>query len=279
MLDFFTGDIVYLQSIRKHHALSYIIGRQNLKVQKALFGNQRTMYRLLYIAACLLFLTSCAEQYNIAGNSSGDLLDGRMIYLRVSQDGNSTCCLDSSEVVHGRFNFIGDIDSVMMAHLYMGEEVVMPIVMERAKLTVHIDDMERHVSGGPLNDCLYDFFRQKLSIENEMWEAEQKCIELMRRGKWNEKHRRQFAKQAEILNKKVEDLETKFIIDNYDNALGPGFFMLLCNQFPSPVITDQIARIIQSAPREFMRNPFVRNYLKRARDSRTHRNRDKREDE
>lgn len=237
-----------------------------------------TMFRFLYIAACFLFLTSCSDEYNIAGNSSGDLLDGRMIYLRVSQDGNSTCCLDSSEVVHGRFNFIGNIDSVMMAHLYMGEEMVMPIVMERAKLTVHIDNMDRHVSGGPLNDCLYEFFRQKLSIENEMWEAEQRCISLMRSGKWNEKHQRQFARQAEELNKKVEELETQFIIDNYDNALGPGFFMLLCNQFPSPVITEQISRIIRNAPREFMRNPFVENYLKRARDNRLRRNTEKKEE-
>lgn len=279
MLDFFTEYIVYLQSIMECYVLFHPTGRQNMRIQKALFGNLHIMYRLLYIATCLLFLTSCAEQYNIAGNSSGDQLDGRMIYLRVSQDGNSTCCLDSSKVVHGRFNFIGDIDSVMMAYLYMGEEVVMPIVMERAKLTVHIDDMDRNVSGGPLNDCLYDFFRQKFSIENEMWEAEQKCIELMRRGMWTEQHRKQFAEQADILNKKVEDLETKFITDNYDNALGPGFFMLLCNQFPSPVITDQIARIIQGAPREFLSNPFVRNYLKRARDNRTHRKREKKEDE
>ena len=185
-----------------------------------------------------MLLTSCAEKYNIAGNSSGDLLNGRMMYLRVSQDGINSCDLDSSEVVHGRFNFIGDIDSVMMAHIYMGEEMVMPIVMEHAKLTVHIDNMERHVSGGPLNDCLYNFFQQKLSIENE----------------------------------KVEELETQFIIDNYHNALGPGFFMLLCNQFPSPVITDQIAKIIQNAPREFMTNPFVESYLKRARKNRGHRN-------
>lgn len=230
------------------------------------------MFRFLYIAACFLLLTSCAEKYNIAGNSSGDLLNGRMMYLRVSQDGINSCDLDSSEVVHGRFNFIGDIDSVMMAHIYMGEEMVMPIVMEHAKLTVHIDNMERHVSGGPLNDRLYNFFQQKLSIENEMWEAEQRCINLMRNGQWNEKHQREFARQAERLNKKVEELETQFIIDNYHNALGPGFFMLLCNQFPSPVITDQIAKIIQNAPREFMTNPFVESYLKRARKNRGHRN-------
>lgn len=42
------------------------------------------MDRILLILSSLLLFTSCAEQYNIAGNSNIACLDGRMLYLRVS---------------------------------------------------------------------------------------------------------------------------------------------------------------------------------------------------
>ena len=53
--------------------------------------------------------------------------------------------------------------------------------------------------------------------------------------------------------------------ENYDNPLGPGVFMLMCSQYPSPVMTTQITRIVQAAPLEFLSNPFVKNYLQQAR--------------
>ena len=44
------------------------------------------MRMIFHLLSCLLALTSCAEQYNIAGNTSAAFLDGRMLYLRVSPD-------------------------------------------------------------------------------------------------------------------------------------------------------------------------------------------------
>ena len=57
-----------------------------------------------YIAFSLALITSCTEQYNIAGISSVRSLDGRMLYLRVNQgnDGVRVVNIDSCEVVHGR---------------------------------------------------------------------------------------------------------------------------------------------------------------------------------
>ena len=88
---------------------------------------QRLMDKLLLILSSLLMLTSCAEQYNIAGNSNIACLDGRMLYLRVSSSADEpvhrnvtqivSVCLDSCKVVHGRFNFEGDVDSARMAML------------------------------------------------------------------------------------------------------------------------------------------------------------------
>lgn len=223
------------------------------------------MLKLAYTFLSLLMLTSCAEQYNIAGSSSVAFLDGRMLYLRVSPDGRSSDCLDSCKVVHGRFNFMGDVDSIMMAQLYMGDESVLPLVIENGNITIQVDNLGQHVTGGPLNDRLYGFLQKKNRLENEIWEVEQRCIRMMRSGQWSEENRARLNKQAELIYEEMENLETKFVMDNYDNVLGPGLFMMMCSQYPSPVITDQINRIIRKAPTQFMRNPFVENYLREAR--------------
>lgn len=236
------------------------------------------MFRLVCLVSCMLMLASCAEQYNIAGNSSVSFLDGRMLYLRVASDGDFSDCLDSCKVVHGRFNFMGDMDSVVMAQLYMGEESVMPLVIENANLTVSLDNLGQRVTGGPLNDRLYNFFRKKGQLENEMWEVEQSCIRLMQSGQWSEENRSRFIQRTESLSREVEDLETKFVMDNYENVLGPGLFMLLCGQYPSPVMTEQIDRIIRRAPNTFMRNPFVENYVREARKNPRGKNRKEEEE-
>ncbi len=225
------------------------------------------MNKIIGILSVLVLLCSCAEQYNIAGNSSVAGLDGRMLYLRVSNNENSVVALDSCKVIHGRFQFMGDVDSIVLAHLYMGNENMMPLVIENGNLTVQVDKVAQRVTGSPLNDKLYKFFQKRNRLENEMWELEHCCIRLMRSGKWNEKEAHRYLKEAEELNRKQEELETRFVMDNYNNVLGPGMFILLCSQFPSPVITDQIDRIIRKAHRSFMRNPFIENYLRRARQA------------
>lgn len=226
---------------------------------------------LIIILSSLLILTSCSEQYNIAGNSSVPCLDGRMLYLRVSpNDGNiqkqeaAVFTLDSCKVVHGRFNFFGDVDSVMMAMLYTGNQCVMPIVIENGNLNIEVNNVAQRVSGGPLNEKLYSFFKKRNRLDNEMWELQQKAIRLMRNGHSPEEVQRKIGKKAQKLTERTEELETNFVKENYDNVLGPGFFMMLCSQYPSPIMTYQISRIIEDAPPAFLNNPYVRSYMKQA---------------
>lgn len=228
------------------------------------------MDKVLLTLSFLLMFTSCAEQYNIAGNSSVPCLDGRMLYLRVTTDAGSqnmqasSVCLDSCKVVHGRFNFVGDVDSVMLAMLYSGNQCVMPLVIENGNLNIQVDNVAQRVSGGPLNEKLYNFFKKRNRLDNELWELQQKTIRLMREGVSPEDIQDKMGKKAQELHRKTEELETKFVMDNYDNVLGPGFFMLLCSQYPSPIMTEQIRHIIQKAPKSFMNNHYVRNYVERA---------------
>lgn len=235
------------------------------------------MFRLSVIFTPLLLLslcglsTSCSEQYNIAGNSSVPCLDGRMLYLRVNPDSCfretaiTSVCVDSCKVVHGRFSFEGNVDSATMAMLYTGTDCVMPLVLENGNLNIQVDNVVQRVSGGPLNDKLYAFFKKRNRLDNEMWELQQKTIRMMREGSSPEDIQRKVGKKAEKLMNQTEELETQFVQDNYDNVLGPGFFMLLCSQYPTPIMTRQISRIVDRAPDNFMRHPFVRRYVHEAR--------------
>ncbi len=219
----------------------------------------------LYILLYILSLASCSEQCNITGNSSVGSLDGQILYLRVRPDGITSVCMDSCEVIHGRFSFYSDVDSVVVAQLFMGDESVMPLVLENGNLSVEVDHTGQRVSGGPFNDRLYQFVQEKSRLENEQWELDQRCIRMMHEGYSPTEIHRTIGPQAKKLAQEIENLENKFIMDNYMNPLGPGVFMLLFGQYPMPVMTEQIQRIVKQAPPSFMHNPFVRNYVRQAR--------------
>lgn len=57
-------------------------------------------------------------------------------------------------------------------------------------------------------------------------------------------------------------METSFIISNYDNVLGPGIFIMLCNQYQYPILTDQMKYILKKAPSSFTNHPYIKEYVK-----------------
>ena len=93
------------------------------------------MKRLFYSIISVLTLASCANTYNIQGSSNVSNLDGRMLYLKVVAD-NDFKKLDSCDVVHGQFHFAGTFDSVRMASIFMDDESVLPLVLERDRKSV-----------------------------------------------------------------------------------------------------------------------------------------------
>lgn len=226
------------------------------------------MFRLgfiILINAFVVLFSSCAEQCNIAGSSTLGSLDGRMLYLRVSHNGIATNNVDSCEVIHGRFNFYSNVDSVMVAQVFMGNDAVMPVVIENGNLNVVLDHVGQRVSGGPLNDKLYRFLQKKERLENQQWELDRRCMRMMHEGHSPDEVQRIIGPKASKLTKQTENLETRFIIDNFDNPLATGCFMWLFGQYPVPVMTEQIETIVKVAPPHFLQDPFVCSYLYRAR--------------
>ena len=219
------------------------------------------MLRIIFSVISFLFLTSCASEYKIQGNSSVSRLDGKMLFVKVPQ-GGSMMNVDSAEVVHGFFQMNGVIDSTMIASLYMDEQSIMPLVMEKGNIQIQIDNGRFVVSGTPLNDKLYDFVDKKNSLDDRHYEVERMESRLIMDGMSLNEVEKEITKEREKLMKELDELVKSFIQENYENVLGPGVFMMLCNAFPYPVMTPLLEEIIGNAPESFKNHDLIREYIR-----------------
>ena len=139
------------------------------------------MNKIIYALVAAVVLASCAESYNIQGSSTVSSLDGSKLYLKTVKD-QELKNLDSCDVVHGKFRFAGLLDTVRMASLFMDDESIMPIVVEKGEIEIRIDNTSQKVSGTPLNDKLYDFITLHNQLNNEMNELSHKQSRMLLAG-------------------------------------------------------------------------------------------------
>lgn len=220
--------------------------------------------RIIFSVVTLLLLTACASEYQIQGNSSVSRLDGKMLFVKVPQ-GSEMLSLDSAEVVHGFFQMRGEIDSAMIASLYMDEQSIMPLVMEKGNIQIQIDNGRIIVSGTPLNEKLYDFVGKKNSLDDRAYEVERMESRMIMDGKSMYEVETEIAKEREKLTKEMDELIKVFIQDNYENVLGPGVFLMLCNGLPYPLLTPLIEEIVDNAPDSFKNHGLIKEYMEIAR--------------
>ena len=222
------------------------------------------MNKIIYVIAVLATLTSCAESYSIQGSSSVSSLDGSKLYLKTVKD-QELKNMDSCDVVHGKFRFAGLLDTVKLATLYMDEQLLMmPVVVEKGEIEIHIDNTGRSVSGSPLNDKLYQFINRHDQIGNELNELSHRHSQMLLDGIDEDVINRQLSIEASRLAQQEDSLVTNFIVENFDNVLGPGVFMMLTGSYPYPVLTPQIEDIMSKATKKFKDDPYVKQYYKTA---------------
>ncbi|MCF2708965.1 DUF4369 domain-containing protein [Bacteroides pyogenes] len=224
------------------------------------------MNRLFSFLFLLPLLVACSHTYKIEGTSSVNHLDGKMIYLKVLR-GEEWVKIDSTEVIHGLFSMKGKMDSVEMISLYMDEQSLMPVVLERGKIKVTISNTDLKVSGTPLNASLYEFIAKKNSIEESLMELEQKETRMVMEGCDLGDIHKQLAAESDSLLDTMNRYVKAFISDNYENVLGPNVFMMLCSSLPYPVMTPQIDDIVKDAPYSFKSNPMVKEFLTKAKEN------------
>jgi len=222
------------------------------------------MNKILYVLAIVATFVSCAESYSIQGSSSVSSLDGSKLYLKTVKD-QELKSMDSCDVVHGKFRFAGLLDTVKLANLYMDDEpLMMPVVIEQGEIEIHIDNTGRSVSGSPLNDKLYQFINRHDQIGNEMNELSHKQSQMLLEGIDENIINRQLSAEAARLAAQEDSLVTNFIVENFDNILGPGVFMMLTSGYRYPILTPQIEDIMSKATKKFKEDPYVKEYYKTA---------------
>lgn len=215
---------------------------------------------LLVTAACMV---SCANSYNVQGSSSVSSLDGSKLYLRTNK-GDGVKTIDSCDVLHGRFMFSGVLDTVRIANLFMGDESILPIVLERGDISITIGNASQVVSGTPLNDRLYEFLDRHKQLDNQLSELSHRQSQMMLDGIDEHVINEKLAGEEARIMKEEDRLVTAFIVDNFDNVLGPWGFMAITCGFKYPVLTPQIEDIMSKATEKFKRDPYVKDYYQTA---------------
>lgn len=228
-------------------------------------GNNNVNSLVLLIPFLSLFLASCAsQQYNVEGTTNLTQLEGKTLYLRGYLN-ESMVTIDSCTVQHGRIHFSGALDSAQMCTISMEEEGVLPLVLENGIISLTLNDYKQNVTGSPMNDTLYNFIRLKTQLENEINQLTEQRYDIIAAGfgdvfsecqKINEK--------CENILLKNDKLVTSFILNNSDNILGPGVFMILTHNFPFPRFTPQIEDILNHAKPYFQNHPYVKRYVEEA---------------
>lgn len=221
------------------------------------------MNRFIYLLFGVALLSSCAETYNVEGSTSVSSLDGSKLYLKALKN-KEIKNIDSCEVVHGQFHFSGVLDTVRMATLFMDDESIMPVVLEEGAITVKLDNAGQKVGGTPLNDKLYTFLDKHNQLENQMVELSHKQSQMMLDGIEEDQINETLSREAETIAKEEDKLVTDFIVDNFDNVLGPGVFMMITSSFRYPILTPQIEHIMSKATDTFKNDPYVKDYYKAA---------------
>ncbi len=221
------------------------------------------MNKILLMCAAGALLASCANSYNVQGSSSISSLDGSKLYLKAVKN-NELKNIDSCDVVHGQFQFTGVLDTVRMVNLFMDDESIMPVVLEDGVITIKIDNARQTVSGTPLNDKLYKFIDKHNQLDNQLSELSHKQSQMLLDGVDEETINEKLSVEADRIAKEEDRLVTSFIVENFDNVLGPGIFMMITSGYKYPILTPQIEDIMSKATDKFKNDAYVKDYYQAA---------------
>lgn len=220
-------------------------------------SSMRCTFNLPLALTILLLTVSCRHNYVIDGSIDLYGYDGENLYL-VTYEGNGFSAVDSCSVRHGLFRMEGRTDSTVFAMLCHGFEPLMPLMLQPGKLRVSVSPSEMNVSGTRLNNQLYDFLDRKNDIDNRFEDILQRS---QRHPAFADPDACYEDSLKELVNE-AEDFIFDFISRHYSDEDGVAVFLMMCygtmmSQEPSPLVT----RIVEDAPKKFLNNYKVRNYL------------------
>ncbi len=211
-------------------------------------------------------LASCSGSYDIKGTSDLSLLDGKKLYLKVYSNSDMKN-IDSCDVVHGQFSFNGSLDSTKIATLFIDTESLMPVVLEKGNISVKIDNGQQKASGTPLNDKLSKFIEKYNQFESQMEELGHKQSQAIMNGEDEATTNARLAQEAQKIAEKEDKFITSFIVENFDNVLGPGVFFMMTAGNRYPELAPWIEDIMSKATDNFKNDAYVKDYYQKAQEN------------
>jgi hypothetical protein len=141
-------------------------------------------------------------------------------------------------------------------------------VLEQGDVKVDIDYASVRAGGTPLNDKLYSFLASRDSIGMLLTDPNLTRIGMMVDGysaKTIQTRMQQVEKENQKLYDALNQLEARFVENNYDNVLGVTWFLRMCEQslfsFNEPT-NPYLKKIYKRAPDVFKNNPNVQRMMR-----------------
>ena len=220
------------------------------------------MKKIIYFLCAAAALASCSSSYNIQGTSDVQNLDGHMMYIKTLQ-GNELKSIDSCDVLHGKFAFRGNIDTVKVGTLFINNEGVMPIVLEEGDITIKFNTAKQTCTGTFLNDKLNDFIEQYNQITSQIGDLSHQEAQAMMDGKDMNVVYRELQKKSNSLREEADSLITSFIEQNFDNVLGP-FVFRMATDTEVPMTNAWIDALMLKATDSFKNDRYVKEFMEAA---------------
>lgn len=226
------------------------------------------MYKLLkysLFAALVPLLASCLGKYSLKGSTDG-FFNGEQAYIKVDS-GGVWHTVDSCDILHGCFEMSGEVDAPFLTSLFIGEEAIMPVIIESGDIVVNLSMRDANVSGTNLNDQLSRFIEDKDVFERRIMEIERRETALILDGHTAESAAAEVREAIAAVGDSMNLFVEKTIRDHYNTVLGPCIFQLLCSAMPYPLMTKQVEGILADAPQSFKDNHFVKMFVAAAEEN------------
>lgn len=221
------------------------------------------MKNILYFLCAAAALASCSSSYNIQGTSDVQNLDGHMMYIKAIE-GNELKSIDSCDVVHGKFEFRGTIDTIKVGTLFINDEGVMPVVLEEGDITIKFNTAKQTCTGTFLNDKLTDFIEKYNQITNQIADLSHQEAQAMMNGEDMSAVYRDLQKKSISLSEESDKLITSFIEQNFDNVLGPFVFRMVTSTYEVPMTNAWIEALMLKATDSFKNDRYVKEFMEEA---------------
>lgn len=214
-------------------------------------------------AMLMVGLNGCMNSYNIEGSADHPGLDNSKVYLRIVKN-DELKEVDSTEVVHGKFGFSGTTDSTRVAYL-VSDNFLIPLILEDGDITVKVNKDRKIWGGTDLNDKMFQFFSSHDSLSMKLDDLEHEyTLAFMDGEDMRNDVIPRLSKRHQLIIASMDSLFTQSVTENFDNILGPFFFMVYAQSQRFPEMSPWVVDIMSKATEKFKNDPDVMRFINEA---------------